>query len=432
MNIKIEIINLLKEMENGKYSNILLNNFFKKNNFNYKEKSFVSEVFYGVIRNDIFIDYIISKFTQKIKKKELYYLLKISIYQGIYMDSDEKGVVWEAAEITKAKYGNKLTGFVNGVLRNIFRNYKDIMEELKKNEKYDILLSYPKWVIENFKEKYKNEYIDALKSYKEIPNISFRVNTLKYKKEDFETYLKENNIDILKNIENIYYVNSGKILDSDIFKDGKVFVQDGSSYLAAMILDAKENESVLDVCAAPGTKTIVIAENMNNKGNIKACDIYEHKLKLIKDNAEKAGVNIVETLLLNALELKNTNYEFDKMIVDVPCSGFGVIRKKPETLYNKKIDDIKNISKLQYDILESAASRLKIGGTLVYSTCTIFDIENKENIKKFLENNINFKSESINFSYNINYEKDEYGGIQINYKEKYLDGFYFIKLKRVG
>lgn len=432
MNIKIEIINLLKEMENGKYSNILLNNFFKKNNFNYKEKSFVSEVFYGVIRNDIFIDYIISKFTQKIKKKELYYLLKISVYQGIYMDSDEKGVVWEAAEITKAKYGNKLTGFVNGVLRNIFRNYKDIMEELKKNEKYDILFSYPKWVIENFKEKYKNEYIDALKSYKEIPNISFRVNTLKYTKEDFEIYLKENNIDILKNIENIYYVNSGKILESDIFKEGKVFVQDGSSYLAAMILEAKENESVLDVCAAPGTKTIVIAENMNNKGNIKACDIYEHKLKLIKDNAEKAGVNIIEPLLLDALELKNKNYEFDKIIADVPCSGFGVIRKKPESLYNKKIEDIKNISKLQYDILESAASRLKIGGTLVYSTCTIFDIENKENIKKFLENNTNFKSESIDFSYNINYEKDEYGGIQINYKEKYLDGFYFIKLKRVG
>lgn len=431
MDIKTDIIKLLIEMETGKYSNILLNNFFNKNKYEYKEKSFISEVFYGVIRNKIFLEYLIQEHAKKIKKKDIFYLLEISIYQGIYMDSDEKGVVWEAVEIVKKKYGNNIGNFVNGVLRNIFRNYKNIMEKLKKESRYDILYSYPKWIVDVFKEKYNENYIVAMENYKKPAYFSIRINTLKYNSIDFEKYLSIKKIKILNKIGEVYYLENGRILESDLFKEGKIFVQDGSSYLAALMLEGKSNEKILDACSAPGTKTIVIAESMKNQGEIVAVDVYEHKIKLILENAKQAGVNIIKPMCIDVRELDSDKYSFNKILVDVPCSGIGVIRKKPETLYNKNPLDIKKLSELQYDILEKVSKLLIKGGTLLYSTCTILDTENTENIEKFIKNNKNFIVEKINIDYNINYEYDKLGGVQINYNEEYLDGFYFIKLKRV-
>ncbi len=432
MDIKRDIAKILREIDEGKYSNIALNEFFNSNIYAQKEKNFISEVVYGVIRNKILLDYIISKFAKKVKKKEVYYLLKISVYQAIYMRSDEKGIAWEATEIVKKVYGKNLSGFVNGVLRNVFRNYKEIISDLEKEKKYEILYSYPKWIFDYIKKEYKDDYVELMKSYKIIPNLSVRVNKLKYTCEKFEKYLSEKNIKVLKKVDTIYYLGSGEIINSQIFKEGKIFVQDASSYLAAKFLDAKENDIVLDACAAPGSKTLVLAELMENKGEIIASDIYPHKLNLIEENAKKAGVNIIKIMILDAgSEHIEHNTYFDKILLDVPCSGFGVIRKKPETLYNKTMKNIEELSDLQYKILKENSKKLKINGELIYSTCTIFDEENINNIERFLSENTNFVTVEIEINDNIACKKDKYGGIFINYQEKFLDSFYFIKMRRV-
>ncbi|BDU50201.1 16S rRNA (cytosine(967)-C(5))-methyltransferase RsmB [Haliovirga abyssi] len=427
MNVKVRVIDILNSVDEGKYSNIVLNAYFNSNSVEEKEKGFMTELFYGVIRNKIFIEYIIGKFTKKVKKKWMYNLLKISIYQGFYMNSDIKGVVWEAAEVTKNKYGIEMSKFINAVLRNIFRNIDNIREELENEERYDILYSYPEWIYKKLKKEYPENFLEVMESYKKVAKMSFRVNRLKYSEVEFEEYLEKNGINILKKVDSVYYVDSGKIINTDIFRSGKVIVQDGSSYYAAKLLGAKQGEKILDCCSAPGSKAMVMAENMNNIGEITAIDIYKHKIKLIKQNKKKCGAEIVLPRLHDATKIKG---EFDKILVDAPCSSIGVIRKKPETLYNKEYKNIKELAKLQEEILENVSKSLKVGGELIYSTCTIFNEENGDNIKKFLENNKEFKVEKIELDDNINYSYDEIGGIKIGYKEEFLDGFYIIKLVR--
>lgn len=429
MNIKLRGIELLDNYEDGKYSNIALDEYVKKNNLTSGEKAFLTEIFYGVIRNIIFIDYQIDKRAKKIKKQWLRNLLRISIYQCTYMNSDEKGVVWEATELAKNKYGIVISKFVNGLMRAYTREMKKEIESLELEKKYNILYSYPKWFIEKIEKQYKSRSLDLLKSLKTIPYMSYRVNKLNYSEKEFEVLLEKNNCKLVKKVESIYYIQGKSLIDSDEFKNGLITIQDASSYLASTLLNIKENDLVLDACSAPGGKSLVMAEKMNNKGKIIALDIYEHKIKLINDNASKMGIDIIEAKLCDATKVSELNYEFDRILVDAPCSGFGVLRKKPEMVYNKSFANMEELSELQHLILLECSKKLKIGGTLVYSTCTIFDEENKDNLNKFLEENKNFEVEDIKLPENIEYIKDEFGGITII--DPILDGFYIAKLKKV-
>lgn len=432
-NPKLIVIELLKEVDNGKYSNIILSDFFSKNNIPVSEKGFITELFYGVLRNKILVDYLIVKYVNKIKKKDLYYLFEISLYQEMYMKSDSAGIVWEACEITKKRFGNGLVSFVNGVLRALFRGYKEELEKLRAAEKYDILYSYEKWQFEKLKSIYGEETAAVMESYKTTPYLSVRVNRLKYSCQEFEEYLSIKGINILSKVENVYYIDSGEVIKDSIFRDGKIIAQDGASYLAAALLKPDEGDVILDCCAAPGTKTTLIGELVNNKGKIVALDLYPHKIKLIEENCLKTGVNIVESSVCDARTAieKYQHVLFDKILADVPCSGFGVIRKKPEVVYTKQKSDINGLVKIQREILLSVTKLLKKGGEMVYSTCTIFNEENTDNIEWFLNTNKNFAAVDIVLPDGIDTEKDRFGGIKITYKNRYLDGFYIIKLKRV-
>ena len=390
MNIKQRIIGLLSEYEKGKYSNILLNEYFSKNNLSKGERGFITEVFYGVIRNEIYLNYQLEKRTKAIKKNWIKNLLKISIYQATFMNSDEKGIAWEATELAKKKFGAPIGKFVNGVIRGYLREKDQDIKTLKEEDKLNILYSYPKWFYNKIKEEYKDEAEALLISLKKIPYLSVRVNTLKYTTEEFETFLKKFNVEIIKKVDTVYYIDSGIVIHSDEFKEGKIIAQDASSYLAAKILEPKEGDVIVDTCSAPGSKSAVLAELMNNTGEIYALDIYPHKLKLINENMKKLGVTCVKAINLDARKLKDQGLKFDKILVDAPCSGYGVLRKKPEALYNKNMSNIEELAILQQEILTSVSQTLKVGGELVYSTCTIFDEENTNNIKKFLENNSNF------------------------------------------
>ena len=429
MNVKQVAINLISQVDKGTYSNIALNETFKTLDINSKEKAFITEIFYGVIRNKKFLDYIIEKNTKEIKKEWIRNLLRISIYQITFMDSDNKGVVWEGTELAKKKYGVAISKFINGTLRNYLRNKDSELKRLGDERNYELLYSIPKWFCDILEKQYGNDNLkQAITSLKKIPYLSVRVNKLKYSEEEFEEFLKEKDIQIIKKVDTVYYINSGLIINSEEFKTGKIIAQDASSYLAARNLGVIPNELVLDICAAPGGKTAVLAENMENEGEIIAIDIHQHKIKLIDTNIKKLGIDIVKAIVMDARNVNKQGRKFDKILVDVPCSGYGVIRKKPEILYSKNRENIEELSKLQLEILNSAADILKDGGELIYGTCTITDQENTNNIEKFLKEREEFKVEKLYILENVSGDYDKLGGFCINYKEEIMDNFYIIKL----
>ena len=428
MSVKYVAMKLISFVDKGSYSNIVLNDAFKEFYFTAKEKAFITEIFYGVLRNKNFLDYMIEKNTKVIKKEWIRNLLRISIYQLTFMSSDAKGVVWEATEIAK-KHGIAISKFINGTLRNYLRNKDLEIKKLHDEKNYEILYSIPQYFCDILEKQYGSENLNqAIISLKKIPYLSVRVNKLKYSEEEFEEFLKERDIQIIKKVDSVYYVNSGLIINSKEFKVGKIIAQDASSYLAAKNLGAKPNELVLDICAAPGGKTAVLAEEMKNKGEIIAIDIHQHKKKLIEENMKKLGIDIVKATVLDARNVNKQGRKFDKILVDVPCSGYGVIRKKPEILYTKNRENVEELASLQLEILNSATDILKDGGELIYSTCTIISQENTENVEKFLNERKEFKVKALNIPENVSGEYDKLGGFSINYKEEIMDNFYIIKL----
>ncbi|WP_462422392.1 16S rRNA (cytosine(967)-C(5))-methyltransferase RsmB [Fusobacterium pseudoperiodonticum] len=428
MSVKYVAMKLISFVDKGSYSNIVLNDAFKEFYLTAKEKAFITEIFYGVLRNKNFLDYMIEKNTKVIKKEWIRNLLRISIYQLTFMSSDAKGVVWEATEIAK-KHGIAISKFINGTLRNYLRNKDLEIKKLHDEKNYEILYSIPQYFCDILEKQYGSENLNqAIISLKKIPYLSVRVNKLKYSEEEFEEFLKERDIQIIKKVDSVYYVNSGLIINSKEFKEGKIIAQDASSYLAAKNLGVKPNDLVLDICAAPGGKTAVLAEEMENKGEVIAIDIHQHKKKLIEENMKKLGIDIVKATVLDARNVNKQGRKFDKILVDVPCSGYGVIRKKPEILYTKNRENIEELASLQLEILNSAADILKDGGELIYSTCTIISQENTENVEKFLNERKEFKVKALNIPENVSGEYDKLGGFSINYKEEIMDNFYIIKL----
>ena len=428
MSVKYVAMKLISFVDKGSYSNIVLNDAFKEFYLTAKEKAFITEIFYGVLRNKNFLDYMIEKNTKVIKKEWIRNLLRISIYQLTFMSSDAKGVVWEATEIAK-KHGIAISKFINGTLRNYLRNKDLEIKKLHDEKNYEILYSIPQYFCDILEKQYGSENLNqAIISLKKIPYLSVRVNKLKYSEEEFEEFLKERDIQIIKKVDTVYYVNSGLIINSKEFKEGKIIAQDASSYLAAKNLGVKSDDLVLDICAAPGGKTAVLAEEMENKGEIIAIDIHQHKKKLIEENMKKLGIDIVKATVLDARNVNKQGRKFDKILVDVPCSGYGVIRKKPEILYTKNRENIEELASLQLEILNSAADILKDGGELIYSTCTIISQENTENVEKFLNERKEFKVKALNIPENVSGEYDKLGGFSINYKEEIMDNFYIIKL----
>ena len=428
MSVKYVAMKLISFVDKGSYSNIVLNDAFKEFYLTAKEKAFITEIFYGVLRNKNFLDYMIEKNTKVIKKEWIRNLLRISIYQLTFMSSDAKGVVWEATEIAK-KHGIVISKFINGTLRNYLRNKDLEIKKLHDEKNYEILYSIPQYFCDILEKQYGSENLNqAIISLKKIPYLSVRVNKLKYSEEEFEEFLKEKDIQIIKKVDSVYYVNSGLIINSKEFKEGKIIAQDASSYLAAKNLGVKSDDLVLDICAAPGGKTAVLAEEMENKGEIIAIDIHQHKKKLIEENMKKLGIDIVKATVLDARNVNKQGRKFDKILVDVPCSGYGVIRKKPEILYTKNRENVEELASLQLEILNSAADILKNGGELIYSTCTIISQENTENVEKFLNERKEFKVKALDIPENVSGEYDKLGGFSINYKEEIMDNFYIIKL----
>ena len=427
-NIKLDIVNLLDEIQNGKYSNIQLNYYFSKNNYTKKEKMFITNVINVVIKNLIYIDYLIGKSVRNVKKRKIKQLLRISVAQLFFMESDNAGVIFEAGEITKILNVHQV-GFVNATLQKILKNKEKFDEEIPKDNRESIVLSYPQWFVNKMKIDYPEDYLEMLKSYKKRSYLSVRFDKNKITREKFEELLKNIKTDVLFSVGEVYYLSNANIFDTEIYKNGDAVIQDASSYLAVRNLGVKDGETVLDACSAPGGKSLAILQLFNPKKLI-STDIHEHKVKLLNELKSKYGYSNFEVNLNDATQIENLDTMFDKILLDMPCSGLGVLRKKPEKIYDLTANDIKNLKKLQKKIFESAYKSLKNGGEIVYSTCTFSKNENTNNIQYFLEKYEDLEIMEVEIPENIDNIRDEFGGIYISYKNKYLDGFYIAKLRK--
>lgn len=409
---------VLYEIEyEGAYSNMALKNALRHGEISHRDKAFITHLVYGVTDKKLTLDYIISKFSKiKLKKISKYILiiLRMGVYQIKFMDKvPESAAVNECVKLAR-RYGHGASaGFVNGMLRNVVRS--DIEYPKDKIEYMSVKYSVPLWLCKKWINDFGYEFTnELLKSFEQSARVCVRPNTLKITEQELSDKLNdEGNKAEVKN--NLVYIEGFDIGNDELYKKGYYTVQDEAAYTAGKVLAPKSGETVIDMCAAPGGKTTHLAEIMCNKGEIFAFDIHEHKIAIIQKNAERLGISIIKTEISDG-SVFNKKYaeKADKILCDVPCSGLGIIRRKPEIKWNRNEDD--DFHSLQEQILLNASKYLKKGGELVYSTCTINKEENEEVTSGFLKENSNFEKL---------YEKTFYPHIDNT------DGFYICKIKRI-
>ena len=390
----------LLDVESKKaYSNIALNHKIAVNKPS--TPAFVRELVYGVLERkltlDYYIDQLLTEGIESLKTPEIT-ILRMGIYQLGYMEKvPEYAAVSECVDLAK-KYCKGRAGLINGVLRE-YQNKKIYLTLPARDEdevKYlSIKYSYAPWIIELWLKYYSMTFVEQLlEAGNQTPPLTFRANWLKIRKEDLKKAFRERGFEVEdgKIAQNALNVKGSKVLDSELYRYGLFTPQDESSMLVSEKIGVKQGDLVMDVCAAPGGKTTAIAERMNNTGKIIASDIYRRKLDLVDKEALRLGITNIETRSWDATRVDSTMVKkADKVLVDAPCSGLGVVRRKPEIKYRELSEDIMMMPKKQADILSASSSYVKPGGTLVYSTCTINPEENEKIIDQFLKRNRDFE-----------------------------------------
>ncbi|MDK7118479.1 16S rRNA (cytosine(967)-C(5))-methyltransferase RsmB [Streptococcus oralis] len=378
---------------NQAYSNIALNKHLKGSQLSVADKGLVTEIVYGTVARKLTLEWYLSHFIQDRDKLDnwLYILLLLSAYQLRYLDKiPNHAVVNEAVELAKArkKGSEKL---VNAVLRRILREgWPDIDSIKRKNKRDSIAYSLPVWLVSKLKEEYGEERAQAIFESLLVRNkASIRVTDLS-RKEEIKAVLEATDSPLAATG---LVKEQGHFAGHDLFSEGAITIQDESSQLVAPTLDLQGDEQVLDACAAPGGKTAHMASYLTS-GRVMALDLYNHKLDLIQENAERLGVaDRVQTQKLDARKVHEFfgQDSFDKILVDAPCSGIGLLRRKPDIKYNKETADFTSLQEIQLEILGSVCQTLRKGGIITYSTCTIVSEENFQVVEAFLESHPEFE-----------------------------------------
>ena len=363
------------------------------------DRGFATELVYGVIKNRTRLDYIISKYSkQKIKKISdwIINILRMGVYQIIFLDKIPlSAAVNESVKLAK-RYGHQASsGFVNGVLRNVGRSGD--VQYPSGREYYEIFYSHPKWFCDMLFEQYGDEAKVIIENNNKVPYTTIRVNVLKTNAEDVSKTLAEKGINVEKTkCENVLKISDfGDVSKLPEYKDGLITPQGLSSYMAASAVEPKKGEFIMDLCSAPGGKTTAMAEMCGDGATIYAFDLFDHKIELINNNCKRLGIKNVTAKAQDGTVLMGDFVgKADKILSDVPCSGLGIIRKKPDIKWNKETEDFESIVTIQKQILANAHKYLKKGGTLVYSTCTVNKKENECVAEEFAKNN-NYKIDMI-------------------------------------
>lgn len=422
------------------YSNIVLRNTLNKYNLQDNDKALVTEIVYGTIKYKYTIDTILNHYLKKgIKSIDTYTLniLRSAVYQIMYLDKVPNfAAVNEAVEIAKKYRSIGTSKLVNGVLRNYLRNLDKVY--YNENDKIEALCfkySFEKWLVKMLISQYNYEITEKiLKGLNEKSAVTVRINSLKTNYDEAFKKL----LDYRYNVEKGYVsheaivIKHGKnIEENPLFKEGMITVQDESAMMVAPSMEVKPGFKVLDLCSAPGGKTTHIAELMKNTGVVKAFDIHENKLSLVEQNAKRLGINNIVCSKLDAsIYCDDFKDSADAVLIDVPCSGFGIIRKKPEIKYTKSMKELSSIVELQRRIMINAAKYVKLGGTLVYSTCTLNKKENEDNIDWFLNKFPQYSIDKLYYGDVKNIIYNDNGSVTI-LPNQYMDGFFISRLKRI-
>lgn len=409
--LSFEILN--KIFRNNAYSNIEIDSRLNGCELDQKNKAFSTAIVYGVLERKLTLDYVMSLYLKQPLKKlkpEVLTALRMGTYQILFMDKvPVSAAINESVNLVKKNGCAFASGLANAVLRKISKNglvYPEINNNKIKH--YSIKYSCPENLINLWIKSYGEENaIGIIKESLGAVPIVIRVNTLKIKTSELLQMLINEGINakVSEEIEDALILEKvGSVESLDSYKKGLFHVQDIASQLCCKVLGAKEDEIIFDLCAAPGGKSFTIAEYMNNKGKLLAFDLYPQRVDIIKSGAKRLGISNLESKISDASVLNEDIGQADRVLCDVPCSGLGIIRRKPEIRY-KLIENIDNLVDIQYHILRNASTYVKIGGALVYSTCSLNPQENEEVCKRFLDENKEFKSVSINFeleTYNNN------------------------------
>lgn len=385
---------LLKIEKDKAYSNLSLDSVLGKEEVCYEP--FVRALVYGVIERKITLDYILSGIlSQPIKKlkPQVLTVLRMGVFQIKYMDKvPVSAAVNESVKLVKQQGFSFASGLVNSVLRKAADREIFYPEDKNSSEYLSIKYSCPVELINKYIKDYGFENaVGILSTALEAPPLNIRVNTLKTTEEELINLLQNEGVEVSAcDVENALTVNNGNIFGTDCCKNGLFHVQDLASQMCVKALDPKPYETVLDMCAAPGGKSFTIAEEMENKGKIYSFDLYEQRVSLINSGAKRLGVDIIEAKTGDASVFDSNISLADKILCDVPCSGLGVIRRKPEIKY-KDLGFIDKLTELQYNIICSSSLYLKKGGRLVYSTCSLNKDENENVCNRFLEEHKDFE-----------------------------------------
>lgn len=392
---------LVKIEKDGEYSNRAL--LESVCGIDSRDTALATEIVMGVLRNKIYLDFIIRSYS-KIRLKKLspwvLQILRCGVYQLVMTDKIPPSAACNESVKLAAKYAHSAAkGYVNGVLRTVSRNIDSLPEPTgSKAEIMSVKYSCPLWITEKLIEQFGVNVTENILTDSLLPHLTMlRTNTLKITPQELCESLNESGIKAEENTDIKECLNVFGAIDMAHlrqYKDGLFTPQNINSMRASLILDPHSGETVMDLCAAPGGKTTHIAELMKNCGRVIAFDVHKHKIALIENTAKRLGIDIIEASCANSEELAAEYIGCaDRVLADVPCSGMGVIHKKPDIKYNRTAEDIEQLCKIQERILENAARYLKDGGVLVYSTCTIFNDENEKRVELFLKRHKEFEKE---------------------------------------
>lgn len=424
---------LMQREKTEGYSNILLDAALERSDLDARDKKFCSALYYGVLERQLTLDHIIKKYSKKPPEKldnAVLQILRTGLYQLLFMEHiPDTAAVSESVKLTKKFRKASASGFVNAVMRSFLRDEKKIEYPKENFEKLSVMYSVPVWLVkrlcESLGEKAACDFFsDAL----DPPPLTIRRNPLVISEEELLSGLSKYGIEKHSCIPDAYILTKGgNVRNDDVFRKGGFHVQDTASQLCAMALDAKEGMTVLDLCAAPGGKTFTIAELMNGKGKVYAFDLFPKRAGLIEKGAERLHLENV-TAQAGDASIYNGNLPMaDMVLCDVPCSGTGVIRRKPEIRY-KSEEEIAELPYIQKKILENAARYVKTGGILLYSTCTVLKEENEKIADGFLKEHPEFEPVPLLPSVD-----EKLSGSMITLLPSYFgsDGFFMAKFRRI-
>ncbi len=434
-------LNVLLKIEQDKaYSNLALNNAIKENKLNSLDSSFVSALVYGVLERKLTLDYIIKQYSKiPLRKIELKtkMILRLGILQLLFMDKvPDSAAVNESVNLAKNHRLQKSSGFINGILRSITRaeTKYTLPSSNDKIYYYSIKYSVSQELVRLWIDSYGESNTEMLlNSLSGRPNLCIRTNTLKTTTDELINILERDGVKAEKVsflADALIITNSGSIEQLTAYKSGLFHVQDLSSQLCISYLEPKQRDILIDVCSAPGGKSFTLAQMMQDRGKIFACDLYDSKIRLIQSGAKRLGIKSVIASKRDASKPQLSLPVADRLLCDVPCSGLGVLSRKPEIRYKDNlITD--ELPKLQYTILCKSAELLAVGGRMIYSTCTLNPQENGMNVNKFLSEHQNFVGVPIKLPSDISraVEENPYELTLMPHSAQ-TDGFYFALLER--